>query len=98
MNDNDFKKLEDSINTINAKIDNILLEFKNKNTRFKFFKKKTLEELLSERGIVGKISKIDGITSSNNYEVDCEDAIYFLKFNEGLFRNRIEIIIKKNKK
>jgi hypothetical protein len=93
----DFKSLAESIGEINTKMDMILSEIKNK-PKFRLFKKKTLEQLLEERGIFGKISKIDGLTSVDNYEVDCEDVIYFLKFEEGFFSNKISVIIKKDKK
>jgi len=93
----DFKSLAESIGEINTKMDMILSEIKNK-PKFRLFKKKTLEQLLEERGISGKISKIDGLTSVDNYEVDCEDAIYFLKFKRGFFSNKIDVIIKKDKK
>lgn len=93
----DFKDLAESIREINNKMDIILAEVKNK-PKFRLFKKKELSELLEERGIIGKISRIDGLTSTDNYEVDCEDAIYFLKFKRGFFSNKIDVIIKKDKK
>jgi flagellar hook-associated protein FlgK len=90
--------LENAIKSINQKLDSVIEKVNKIESKKKgFFSKKNLEELLSDMGIIGKITKIEGITSNNNYEVETKDFIYYINYETGLFRNKVYVLIKKQK-
>jgi hypothetical protein len=104
INNMNNDELTNAIKSINQKLDSVIEKINKIESKKKgFFSKKNLEELLSDMGINGKITKLDGITSNaiafsgNNYEVETDDFIYYLNYETGLFRNKVNILIKKQK-
>jgi hypothetical protein len=88
MQNEDKDKWEEVIQLlkqIQSKLDN--------KKRFNPFRKKTLSELLESKGIPGKVKKFESIFSDNKYEVEFDNTFYYINFDEGYFRNKIQIIL-----
>lgn len=85
------EQLFDLLSNIEKKLD-LILESR-KPDKKKLFSKKSIDELLLERGIIGQIKSIE----SNKYEVTTEDKIYFIELKNGLVFNKINILLTKNK-
>jgi hypothetical protein len=87
QNEDKWGEVIQLLKQIQDKLDN-----KNKK-RFNPFRKKTLNELLELKGILGKVRKVDSVFSTNKYEVEFDNTFYYVNFHEGYFRNKIEIIL-----
>ena len=83
----------------NGDVYKILLEIKEdlnsiKSKKWKNpFRKKTLEELLVINGIPGKVRPFNSVSKSNKYEVEFNGVFYYIQFNEGIFYNKISILL-----
>lgn len=104
-----IKNEEDKMGKItNEELLDVLNRIESKLERRKLknpFKKKTLEELVQKLGDVLKIDKIESPLSTNKYQIEIRDIthvvdggsiFYVVNFNEGFFRNKIEVIMKLN--
>jgi|SaaInlV_100m_DNA_2_1039680.scaffolds.fasta_scaffold05350_2 hypothetical protein len=104
-----IKKENEKMSVSNEEIFKVLKSIESKLEKRKFkniFKKKTLDELVQELGDVLKIDKIESGLSSNKYQIEIRDIIepivdggsifYVVDFNEGFFRNKIDVIMKLN--
>lgn len=68
---------------------------KKKEEKSSFFKnpfKKTIEQLLSEKNLLGDIKKIPDTGKGENYQVKVGTDYYFIVFHKNLFTNSIEIL------
>lgn len=98
-----IKKEDNKMSVGNEEILEILKRIEDKMDRKKVifknpFKKKTLEELVQKKfGNFLKIEKINSPLSKNKYQVEVNPSIFYVvNFNEGLFRNKIEVVMQLN--
>jgi len=99
-------ELTNAIKSINEKLDSVIEKVNKIESKKKgIFSKENLEELLSDMDISGKIKTLNGITINgkspvlpdDNYEVETDNFIYYIKYKKGLFKNKVNILIKKQK-
>ncbi len=91
------KNQDDMSEVTNSEILEILKRIESKMDKKRFknpFRRKTIEELLSEKGLVGSFNKIDSPLSNNKYVLISDNgSFYYFNFNKGLLFNNIEIIL-----
>lgn len=83
------EELLEVLKRIESKLDSKKKRFKNP------FRKKTLEELLVKK--IGNFTDLKRIQETNKYQLKFLDIYYYINFNEGIFRNSIEVLIKSDK-
>ena len=95
------EELLEVLKRIESKMDKKRFNFKNP------FRKRTLEELLTKR--FGEFSDLKQIDKTNKYQLKVSgefdsstsnkslDRYYYVNFNEGIFRNSIEVLIQSDK-
>ena len=95
------KKIKD-MSVSNEEILEVLKRIESKMNKKMFnnpFKRKTIEELLKKKGLLGTVSKVESPLSNNKYLLESADGVfYYLNFNKGFLFNSVEIILTSDKK
>jgi hypothetical protein len=92
----DLNKINNELILIKERLDSIftmLNKESEKSEKKRFFRRKTIYELLKDIGITGDINELN----NSNYEVITNESIYYIEFKRGLFSNKINILIKKDR-